>query len=95
MNYQQTQREHAPITFDPADFAGMCRIMDTHGDSTVPFFGRNENGEDTCLSVFYDKITVRTHQRNGSTARIRSRGFYWAMNATGGCASKREQERTG
>ena len=29
MNYQQTQREHAPITFDPADFAGMCRIMDT------------------------------------------------------------------
>ena len=52
MNYQQTQREHAPITFDPADFAGMCRIMD-------------ENGEDTCLSVCHDKITVKTHQYNG------------------------------
>ena len=65
MNYQQIQREHTPITFDPADFAGMCRIMDTYGDSTAPFFGRNENGEDTCLSVCRDKITVRTHQYNG------------------------------
>ena len=58
MNYQQTQREHAPITFDPADFTGICRIMDTHGDSEVPFFGRNGNGEDTCLSVCHDKALL-------------------------------------
>lgn len=69
----QRQRQDAQITFDSNDLEGMCRIMDAHGGSECPFSGRNENGEDVCLSVFHDRITVRTHQRNG-WARLNT---YW------------------
>ena len=61
----QAQRQEAQITFDPTDFKGMCEIMDAHGGSDVPFPGTNAHGEDVWISVFYDRITVKTHQRNG------------------------------
>ena len=62
---RQPQRQETQITFDPYDFEGMCKIMDEYGGSDCPFSGMNKNGEDVWISVFYDRITVKTHQRNG------------------------------
>ncbi len=61
----QAQRQETQITFDPYDFEDMCKIMDEYGSSDCPFSGMNKNGEDVWISVFYDRITVKIHQRNG------------------------------
>ena len=62
---RQAQRQEAQIAFDPYDFEGMCKIMDEYGSIKSPFPGTNENGEDVWISVFHDRIAVKTHQRNG------------------------------
>lgn len=53
------------LAFDPLDYAGMIKMMDKYGDSEMPFFGKNENGEDVIISVSKDSISVRTFQKNG------------------------------
>lgn len=53
------------IEFDPCDLNGMLKIMDELGDSAELYDGKNENGETVLISVFTDKIVVRTSQSNG------------------------------
>jgi len=56
---------NSTISFDPMDVKGMENLMEQYGNSEVPFSGKNENGEDVTISVFYDKIIVSTDQANG------------------------------
>lgn len=41
------------------------QIMAEYGDSNSMFVGTNADGETTMMSVFKDKIIVKTHQNNG------------------------------
>lgn len=61
----QVQHRKPGIIFDPNDLGGMHKLMDAYGDSSVPFPGKNEAGEDIWISIFKDRITIKTHQRNG------------------------------
>ena len=69
------EKEVRPLTFtlDPSDHDGLCRIMDEHGDSKIPFAGDNENLEGVLISVAKDRIDVVTFQHNGWTRR----NVYW------------------
>lgn len=62
-----------PIAFDPADLAGLVKIMDEHADDECVHVGTNENGETVHLSVFHDRLTVVTFQANGWTRK----NIYW------------------
>ncbi len=53
------------FTFDPSDVNGMLKLMEEHGDSEMPFAGKNDEGEDILISVSKNQITVRTMQKNG------------------------------
>ncbi len=53
------------IHFNPHDLKGMIKLMDEHGDSKTMYPGKNENGEDCYISIFYEKIVIRTLQDNG------------------------------
>ena len=61
------------FVFDPRDLKAMCRLMDMYGDSEEMKFGVNENGEDTTISIFPDKIVTTTAQLNGWTRK----NIYW------------------
>ena len=54
----QVQHRKPGITFDPNDLGGMHKLMDTYGDSSVPFPGKNEAGEDIWISIFKCKSIV-------------------------------------
>lgn len=69
------EKEAKPLTFtvDPTDLAGLRRVMDEYGESEFPFFGENENLEETMISVCKERIDVVTFQHNGWTRR----DVYW------------------
>lgn len=52
------------LSFNSRDLEGMCKIMDDYHSYDYPFFGKNQYGEDTTISVFDDKIIVLTYQSN-------------------------------
>lgn len=54
-------------------FKEMCDVMEKYGDSDMPFGGKNEDGENVLVSVYYDRIVIETFQSNGWT-RFNS---YW------------------
>ncbi len=56
---------NSSLQFDPSDLRGMRRIMDEHSNSKTMFRGMNEHGETVYISVFLEKIVVRTLQKNG------------------------------
>ena len=53
------------IHFDPTDLHGMRAIMDEHGNSNTMYPGTNDNGETTYISVYPERIVIRTEQDNG------------------------------
>lgn len=53
------------FTVDPADQAGMIALMDKYGDSEMPYSGSDEEGNDTLISIFHNRITILTFQTNG------------------------------
>ncbi len=53
------------IKFDPSDLNGMRKIMDKYGDSETMLSGTNEHGETVYISIFQERIIVRTLQDNG------------------------------
>lgn len=65
--------DNKTINFDPNDLAGMIRLMDELGDSTAMFPGENENGEAVYISIFPDRIVVKTLQDNHW---VRLNGYY-------------------
>lgn len=67
MSEMISEKENDKIQFDPNDFEGMCRLMDTYGKSDAMFFGKNEKGEEVTVSVLESEIAVKTFQKNGYT----------------------------
>lgn len=53
------------IHFDPTDLHGMRVIMDEHGNSNTMYPGTNKNGETVYISVYPERIVIRTEQDNG------------------------------
>ena len=53
------------FTVDPSDQAGMIKLMDKHGDSKTAFNGSDEEGNDTLISIYHDRIIILTFQSNG------------------------------
>lgn len=53
------------MEFNPNDLQLMRNLMKKHGYSSNSFFGENVNGEQIELSIFTDKIMLRTYQHNG------------------------------
>lgn len=47
------------------DFGACLDLMKQYGDSELPFFGSNQEGEKVLISVNPDNIAVRTFQNNG------------------------------
>lgn len=66
-------KSNNPIALDPANQAGLVRIMDEHADDEGIHVGVNENGETVHMSVFHDRIAVVTFQANGWTRK----NVYW------------------
>lgn len=40
-------------------------LMNKYGDSSEPFFGKNDDGEMCSINIYDDKIIVETLQDNG------------------------------
>lgn len=53
------------INFDSTDRAGMKKLRDQYGDSEMPFFGENQDGEKIIISINHENITTQTFQKNG------------------------------
>lgn len=53
------------MKFDPSDLDGMRKLMDELGDSTTMFRGENADEEETCLSIYPDRVVCTTYQNNG------------------------------
>ena len=47
------------------DIACRRKMMELYGDSTFPFSGTNEDGEDVLVSISKTGIVVSTNQSNG------------------------------
>lgn len=47
------------------DINDVIRITELYGDIEFPFLGENQNGEGIFVSVFKDRIVVKTEQSNG------------------------------
>ena len=48
-----------------SDRRACLKLMDEHGNSKMPFFGENTEGENVIISINHDNITVDTFQKNG------------------------------
>ena len=53
------------INIDLRDLEASKKLMWEYGDSKMPFFGENSDGEHTITSIFEDHITHITYQHNG------------------------------
>lgn len=53
------------FSIDLSDLTGSRKLMDEFGDSTVPFFGHNDEGETTMTSITHESIVMQTYQDNG------------------------------
>ena len=40
------------------------QLMREYGNSNMPFIGKNEDGETISMSIYTDKILVKTYQKN-------------------------------
>ena len=53
------------IQFDGKNPEMLKNLMALYGDQKYPFYGENEDGESTSISIFPDKIVYVTFQHNG------------------------------
>lgn len=53
------------VCIDMSDISSVREAMRTYGDSEMPFFGSNEDGEEQIVSVNRDNVTIVTFQHNG------------------------------
>lgn len=53
------------IFFDSTDSALLRSLMEEYGDSKYPFYGKNEDGEDTEIHISKEEIIYKTMQSNG------------------------------
>jgi len=53
------------IFFDSNNPKLICKLMEEYGESTFPFFGTNEEGEDIELHISKTSLIYKTYQTNG------------------------------
>lgn len=63
--YEPVEGEDIEIVFDPLDLDEMRDLMAKHGDRKFPFCGLNGDQEEVEISIFHEKIVIRTYQSNG------------------------------
>ena len=51
------------------DKNNLVACMAEYGDTKTPFYGKNEDGETVCVSVYKDSIEIDTYQSNGYVRR--------------------------
>ena len=61
--------EVGTLCFDPADLAGMQRLMDQYGEHDGLHVGKNENDETVHITIYSDMIAVTTFQHNSWTRK--------------------------
>lgn len=53
------------IEVDFKDRKHCLELMDEYGDTKMPFFGENTEGESVIIGITHDSIAVDTFQKNG------------------------------
>lgn len=53
------------MNLNPRNHEEMIELMKHHEEFDQMLMGKNENGENTYISVNEDNITISTYQRNG------------------------------
>lgn len=43
----------------------ICNLMEQHGNSASPFYGKNEDGEDVEIHIGNTSVVYKTYQSNG------------------------------
>lgn len=58
-------KEVMQVVLNPYDIKGMRKLMKDHGNVTHAFMGRNNEGEVQMISVYSDRVIIKTYQDNG------------------------------
>ena len=53
------------IVFDGNNPELICKLMEEHGDSTFPFYGTNDLGEEIEIHIAKTSVIHKTYQKNG------------------------------
>lgn len=60
-----TKFDGEKLIIDPSDYEGMISLMERASEFPMPWSGKNDDGEETMVSIGEDNIIMETCQNNG------------------------------